>query len=69
LLLATTEQVLRLYREPHRDFNVAYFTDPLRDQHGIRLSYQWIKTALPTAGLVWNQRTSDWGETGTSDES
>src|SRR5438093_8618467 len=52
VLLATVEQVLRLYREQYRDFNVAHFCDQLREHHQIRLSYQWIKTALQTAGLV-----------------
>jgi transposase len=50
--LATAQQVLRLYREQYRDFNVAHFCDQLREHHQITLSYQWIKTALQTAGLV-----------------
>jgi len=52
VLLATAQQVLRLYREQYRDFNVAHFCDQLREHHQITLSYQWIKTALQTAGLV-----------------
>lgn len=50
--LATAQEVLRLYREQYQGFNVAHFCDQLRDHHQIRLSYQWIKTALQTAGLV-----------------
>jgi transposase len=50
--LATVSQVLRLYQEQYRDFNVAHFCDQLREHHDIRLSYQWVKTALQTAGLV-----------------
>jgi transposase len=50
--LQTVQRVLRLYQEQYRDFNVAHFCDQLRDQHAIALSYQWVKTALQTAGLV-----------------
>jgi transposase len=50
--IETVNRVLRLYQEQYRDFNVAHFCDQLRAQHQIRLSYQWVKTALQTAGLV-----------------
>ena len=54
--MATVEQVLHLYREKYFDFNVRHFHEKLRDGHGIRLSYTWVKTALQTAGLVKNRR-------------
>ena len=50
--LAQAQEVLRLYREQYQGFNVAHFWDQLRDYHDIQLSYQWVKTALQTAGLV-----------------
>jgi transposase len=50
--LATAEKVLRLYREQDQDFNVRHFHEKLAEEHGIKLSYQWVKTALQTAGLV-----------------
>lgn len=50
--LATVQQVLRLYEKPYRGFNVAHFCDQLREHHDIRLSYQWVKTALQTSGAV-----------------
>lgn len=50
--LETVRRVLCLYREQYRGYNVAHFCDQLRERHGIRLSYQWIKTALQTAGEV-----------------
>jgi hypothetical protein len=34
------------------DFNVKHFHEKLQDEHAIRLSYRWVKTALQTAGLV-----------------
>src|ERR1700728_2072553 len=46
------EQVLGLYREKYSGLNVQHFTEKLREQHSIRLSYTWIKTALQGAGLV-----------------
>jgi transposase len=50
--LETARRVLRLYEQQYQDFNVAHFCDELRQHHGIGLSYQWVKTALQTAGLV-----------------
>ena len=46
------EEVLRLYREKYFDFNVRHFHEKLGSQHGIELSYTWVKLALQTAGLV-----------------
>ena len=50
--LATVEQVLALYREQYFDFNVRHFHEKLREQHGIELSYTWVKLALQGAGLA-----------------
>ena len=46
------EQVLQLYREKYFDFNVQHFHEKLEEEHGIRQSYTWVKTALQAAGLV-----------------
>ena len=46
------EQVLRLYRERYSAYNVKHFHEKLKAEHGIKLSYQWVKVALQTAGLV-----------------
>ena len=51
------EQVLGLYREKYSGLNVQHFTEKLREQHSIRLSYTWIKTALQGAGLVSKGRS------------
>lgn len=48
----TVQEVLRLYREEYKGFNVAHFHDKLTEEHGIGLSYEWVKKALQTAGLV-----------------
>ena len=46
------EQVLQLYREQYFDFNVRHFHEKLVEEHGIELSYTWVKLALQGAGLV-----------------
>ena len=46
------EQVLELYREKYFDFNVRHFHEKLREDHGIDLSYTWVKRVLQGAGLV-----------------
>jgi transposase len=46
------EEVLRLYQERYFDFNVRHFHEKLREEHGIKLSYTWVKRALQGAGLV-----------------
>ena len=48
----TAEKVLRLYRESHAGWNVRHFHEKLLEEHGVTLSYQWVKCALQTAGLV-----------------
>ena len=50
--MQTVEQVLQLYRETYFDLNVQHFHEKLQTEHGIKLSYTWVKTALQTAGLV-----------------
>jgi transposase len=46
------EKVLQLFREKYFDMNVQHFHEKLRDQHGLKYSYTWVKTALQEAGLV-----------------
>src|SRR5215831_16321546 len=48
----TVEQVLELYREKSFDFNVQHFYEKLHSEHGVELSYTWVKQALQGAGLV-----------------
>ena len=46
------EKVLALYREKYFDLNVQHFHEKLQAEHGIGLSYTWVKQALQGAGLV-----------------
>jgi len=50
--MATVEKVLALYREKYFDLNVQHFHEKLGAEHGIELSYTWVKQALQGAGLV-----------------
>src|SRR4029077_17018237 len=50
--VATVEKVFTLYREKYFDLNVQHFHEKLQAEHGIELSYTWVKQALQGAGLV-----------------
>src|SRR5437763_13691191 len=50
------EDVLRLYQQEYFDFNVRHFHEKLQQEHGIELSYSWVKQALQGAGLVGRRR-------------
>jgi transposase len=50
--VATVEKVFALYREKYFDLNVQHFHEKLEAEHGIELSYTWVKQALQGAGLV-----------------
>jgi len=50
--VATLQRVLTLFREQYNDFNVKHFHEKLLEEHGISLSYTWVKTVLQNAGLV-----------------
>jgi hypothetical protein len=54
--VAVVEKVLALYRDQYFDLNVRHFHEKLREQHAIKLSYSWVKSALQGAGLVARQR-------------
>src|SRR5450755_708418 len=50
--VTTVEKVFALYREKYFDLNVQHFHEKLQAEHGIELSYTWVKLALQGAGLV-----------------
>ena len=54
--MAVVEQVLGLYRDRYFDLNVRHFHEKLQREHGIELSYTWVKLALQGAGLVTRGR-------------
>jgi transposase len=49
-------QLLRLYRERYRGFNVRHFHEIARREHGVTVSYSFLKQALQAAGLVKKHR-------------
>lgn len=54
--MAELEQVLRLYRERYAGFNGRHFHEIVRREHGITLSYSYVKQALQQAGLLSKRR-------------
>jgi transposase len=50
--MADLERVLRLYREVYAGFNGRHFHEIVRREHGITLSYSYVKQALQQAGLL-----------------
>ena len=61
--VAEVQRILRLYRERygprdgHPGFNVRHFYHLARRDHGVTLSYTFVKLALHEAGLVRKGRT------------
>jgi transposase len=46
------KEALSLYSQRYFDFNVLHFQHRLKEDHGMELSYSWVKNLLQTAGLV-----------------
>ena len=58
--LATVEKIFALYREQYFDLNVQHFHGKLQAEHGIELSYTWVKQALQERG--WWRGDASAGE-------
>ena len=54
--LEEVERVLRLYRERYLGFTVRHFLEMARREHGVTLSYSFVRQALQGAGLVPTRR-------------
>jgi transposase len=50
--VAEVRRILGLYRERYRGWNVRHFYQTVRREHGVSVSYAFVKQALQTAGLV-----------------
>jgi len=50
--METAERVLGLYQEKYFDLSVLHFHEKLWKEHGLEVSYTWVKQALQGAGLV-----------------
>ena len=61
--LAEVQRLLALYRDRygprdgHPGFNVRHFYQIARREHGVAVSYSFVKKALPVAGLVSTRRS------------
>lgn len=49
---AEVQRILQLYRMRYQGFNVRHFLHIARREHGVTLSYTFVKLALQAAGLV-----------------
>lgn len=49
-------RLLRLYRERYQGFNVRHFHQIVRREHGVTVSYSFLKQTLQAAGLVKKHR-------------
>src|SRR5262245_35628613 len=49
---AEVQRILHLYRDRYQGFNVRHFLYLARRDHGVTLSYTFVKLALQAAGLV-----------------
>jgi hypothetical protein len=54
--VGVVQTILRLYREVYRGFNMRHFHALLRRDHGVTLSYSFVRLALQEAGLVAKRR-------------
>lgn len=50
--VGTVEKVFALYQGKYFDLNMQHFHETLQAEHGIELSYTWVKQALQRAGMV-----------------
>lgn len=50
------QRILHLYRAHYQGFNVRHFHQLARREHGVTLSYTFVKLALQAAGLVAKRR-------------
>ena len=57
--LEKAEKILKLYREKYFDFNISHFYDKLRNEHNIKISYNWVRLALEGAGLIKKRTRHD----------
>lgn len=51
------QRVLRLYREKYQGFNGRHFHEIAQREHGVKLSYSYVKKALQMAGLLKKKRS------------
>jgi transposase len=54
--VGVVQTILRLYRDVYRGFNMRHFHALLRREHGVTLSYSFVRLALQEAGLVAKRR-------------
>jgi transposase len=48
----TIELLCRLKRDVYADFSLRHFYEHVTEQHGVRVSYNWLRLMLQEAGVV-----------------
>jgi transposase len=54
------ERMLGLYREKYLDLNVCHFQEKLREEHGMDLSYTWVKLTVSFQNLTLQIDKVSW---------
>jgi len=54
------QRILRLYRDTYMGFNVKHFHEIACREHGVELSYSFVKKALQEAGLMKKRKRRGW---------
>src|SRR5512143_3348416 len=50
--VAEIERIVRLYRDVYRGYNARHFYQTVKREHGVRLSYTYVRQILQGAGLM-----------------
>jgi transposase len=50
--VAEIERIVRLYRDVYRGYNAQHFYQTVKREHGVRLSYTYVRQILQGAGLM-----------------
>ena len=53
----TIERLCRLKRDVYADFSVRHFYEQVTEQHGLKVSYNWLRLMLQEAGVVQKEPT------------
>ena len=50
--VAEIQKIVRLYRDTYRGYNARHFYQTVKREHGVKLSYSYVRQLLQAAGLM-----------------
>lgn len=50
--VAEVQRIVGLYRDTYRGYNARHFYQTVKREHGVKLSYSWVRQLLQSAGLM-----------------